>query len=281
MDSISLSGRATDIVRRGLGLQTRSDTVNPSSPNVAEVSTALEQESTTRAETITDFNSLYDGTTTPGTAAANGRSDIGGYNQEGRKCVMYLPASIQVQDRVTYSNTDLGIVGAGIRTGLLSGQSGSEIVGGAFSNLASTMGDIGSILFGGNNAIQNEEAAQVAALRMTPGVASGAISSATGVAINPNKRALLSGPEIRSFTFAFRLIPTSAAEAESIERIIQFFREEMYPDVVQQFGINAAFRYPSIFDIVLRYKSSDGRYHKVATGILPVSYTHLTLPTKA
>ena len=112
MDSISLSGRATDIVRRGLGLQTRSDTVNPSSPNVAEVSTALEQESTTRAETITDFNSLYDGTTTPGTAAANGRSDIGGYNQEGRKCVMYLPASIQVQDRVTYSNTDLGIVGA-------------------------------------------------------------------------------------------------------------------------------------------------------------------------
>lgn len=186
----------------------------------------------------------------------------------GRKCTMYLPASVQVQDRVTYSNTDLGLLGAGVRAGVMSGQSGGEILGGAFNQLKETGGSIIDLLFGGTS-VSGQETAQIAAMRLLPGTASGAISSATGIALNPNKRALLSGPEIRAFTYTFKMIPTSQAEAESIEKIIQFFREEMYPDKIEQFGISAAYRYPSIFDIVMRYRTSAGKYKKVATGILP------------
>lgn len=186
----------------------------------------------------------------------------------GRKCTMYLPASVQVQDRVTYSNTDLGLLGAGVRAGVMSGQSGGEILGGAFNQLKETGGSIIDLLFGGTS-VSGQETAQIAAMRLLPGTASGAISSATGIALNPNKRALLSGPEIRAFTYTFKMIPTSQAEAESIEKIIQFFREEMYPDKIEQFGISAAYRYPSIFDIIMRYRTSAGKYKKVATGILP------------
>jgi hypothetical protein len=186
----------------------------------------------------------------------------------GRKCTMYLPASIQVQDRVTYSNTDLGLLGAGVRAGVMSGQSGGELIGGAFNQIKETGGSIVDLMFGGTS-VSGQETAQIAAMRLLPGTASGAISSATGVALNPNKRALLSGPEIRAFTYTFKMIPTSQAEAEAIEKIIQFFREEMYPDKIEQFGISAAYRYPSIFDIIMRYRTSAGKYKKVATGILP------------
>lgn len=186
---------------------------------------------------------------------------------DGRKCTLYLPGAIQIQDRVTYSNVDLGVLGAGIRQGILSDKSAGEIIADVGAGIRDTFGSLISSLSSG---VATEEA-QVAALRVfgASSKVSGAISSATGVALNPNRRAVLSGPELRSFSFSFRLVPTSQAEAESIEKIIQFFREEMYPDAVEAAGISASFRYPSVFDIIMRYRTADGRYKKVATQLLP------------
>jgi len=186
---------------------------------------------------------------------------------DGRKCTLYLPGAIQIQDRVTYSNVDLGVLGAGIRQGILSNKSAGEIISDVGAGIRDTFGSLISSLRSG---VASEEA-QVAALRVfgASSKVSGAISSATGVALNPNRRAVLSGPELRSFSFSFRLVPTSQAEAESIEKIIQFFREEMYPDAVEAAGISASFRYPSLFDIIMRYRTADGRYKKVATQLLP------------
>ena len=115
------------------------------------------------------------------------------------------------------------------------------------------------------------EEAQIAAQRVfgSTSAVGGAISSATGVSLNPNRRAVLSGPEIRNFAFTFRLIPTSPAEGNAVEKIIQFFREEMYPEAVETAGVSAAFRYPSIFDITMRYRTATGQYRKVATQLLP------------
>ena len=60
-------------------------------------------------------------------------------------------------------------------------------------------------------------------------------------------------------------------EAEEITKIIKFFREEMYPAamIAGNTGISAAFRYPSVFDIKMKYKTSDGIYKDVATKLLP------------
>lgn len=191
------------------------------------------------------------------------RNNIG----SGRKCTLYLPGAIQIQDRVTYSNVDLGVLGAGIRQGILSNKSAGEIISDVGAGIRDTFGSIISSLRTG----ATSEEAQVAALRVfgASSRVSGAISSATGVALNPNRRAVLSGPELRSFSFSFKLVPTSQAEAESIEKIILFFREEMYPDAVEAAGISASFRYPAVFDIIMRYRTADGRYKKVATQLLP------------
>jgi len=196
------------------------------------------------------------------------REDLG--PQRKRKCVLYLPSAIQIQDRVSYTNFDLGIIGAGIEAGISSGQSAAQLGAGALSNIAESLKSVAGLFTGTATNVEGEETlTSVAALRLTGGRFSGAIQSAAGVALNPNKRAILSGPDLRNFSFSFKLIPTSQAEAESIKAIVQFFREEMYPEAVEQFGVSAAYRYPSIFDIILRYRTAAGDYKKVATKILP------------
>ena len=187
----------------------------------------------------------------------------------GRKCTLYLPAAIQIQDKVSYSNIDLGVLGSTIRQGLVSDASVRDMASAVGTEIKNTFGSLISSLQQGGVS----EEAQVAALKVFGGssAVSGAISTTTGIALNPNRRSMLQGPELRNFTFTFKLIPTSPAEAESIEKIIQFFREEMYPDAVEtgDTGVSAVFRYPALFDIVMRYRTANGGYKKVATQLLP------------
>lgn len=184
-----------------------------------------------------------------------------------RKCTLYLPGAIQIADKVSYSNVDLGVLGATVRAGITSGRSGREILG----DIGVGIRDTFTNLIGSLKAGAGTEEAQIAAQRVfgSTSAVGGAISSATGVSLNPNRRAVLSGPEIRNFAFTFRLIPTSPAEGNAVEKIIQFFREEMYPEAVETAGVSAAFRYPSIFDITMRYRTATGQYRKVATQLLP------------
>lgn len=181
----------------------------------------------------------------------------------GRTCSLYLPQSIQFADRIEYTNVDLGIVGAGIAQGIASGLTGKEILTKA---AGATLPDFESLQDAFFVGVQSE-AAQVAALRASrrvSGGATGAIETTTGVTLNPNRRSTLRGVGLRQFRFAFKMIPTSQDEAEMIKGIVQFFREEMYPEARFISNISAAYRFPSKFEIKLSY---DGK--KVATGILP------------
>ena len=181
----------------------------------------------------------------------------------GRKCALYLPASIQFQDRVEYTNIDLGIVGASTAAGIASGMSGKDIlkaIGGA------ALPDFESVQDAFNQGL-GSEAAQVAALRVARNVSSGvqgAIETTTGIALNPNRRSTLKGVGLRQFRFAFKMIPTTAEEANMITSIVQFFREEMYPEARYISSISAAYRFPSKFTIKLSYDKK-----RVATRILP------------
>lgn len=186
----------------------------------------------------------------------------------GRKCTLYLPMSMGFQDRVSYNNVDLGILGAGLEAGLNAGGDLLPALKNAFFNSFSGIGD--AINYG-----LGSPGAQIAALRVASKLNTGgaaAISSTTGIALNPNKRSILAGPEIRTFRFTFKMIPDSHEEAEEVKKIVRFFREEMYPESQREAGINAAFRYPSIFDIQMKYKGKD-----VATYIKPSYLTDVAV----
>ena len=53
------------------------------------------------------------------------------------------------------------------------------------------------------------------------------ISRATGQVLNPNQELLLEGPTLRSFSFAFDLVPRYAAEGEEILQMIRFLKKSM------------------------------------------------------
>lgn len=179
-----------------------------------------------------------------------------------RKCRLYLPSTIQFQDQVSYSNIDLGILGASAATALGSGANAAQLARAVGGEIVSSFTDLQYAF-----SSLTTEAAQVAALRVARRLnteVTGAIETETGIAINPNKRASLRGPEIRTFRFTFKLIPNSAEEAREVKRIIQFFREEMYPDNNDDYGVSTALRFPSTFNIDMYYDDK-----RVATKILP------------
>lgn len=187
-------------------------------------------------------------------------------NIGNRQCVLYLPNAIQFQDRVSHGEVDLGLLGAGVRAGIMNNQS----IGSIAANVGNSVLETGKSLLAGlaGGAISNDETLQVALQRVTSGGLNGAITSASGIALNPNKRSVLQGVGLRNFSFTFSMIPSSPDEARSIEAIVKFFREEMYPEAVQQLGISAAYKYPSIFEIDMKYRTPDGKMKRVGTKIL-------------
>ena len=190
------------------------------------------------------------------------------YIGKGRTCRLYLPNALQFQDTVSYTNIDLGILGNAIEQGLQSNQTGMQMLSNAYGTITESFEALPELLRKG----AQTEAAQIALLRLSRRVSSevsGAVSTTTGIAINPNRRSMLQGPNLRSFRFTFKMIPTSPDEARSVKSIIQFFREEMYPEQTNNFGVSAALRYPSEFHIKLLYKTNLGKVKNVATGILP------------
>jgi len=163
---------------------------------------------------------------------------------------LYLMQQLQFNDVAKYNNIDLGIGGAALQQGLQNGQgvlgagirTGSEIFG-AFTN-------------GGAGAVGSSAMARLAASVVTSSindVAGGAVRLATQTTVNPNARTLFEAPEIRIFTFTFKLIPTSKVEAEAIKSIVAFFRKEVYPTEILAAGISVGYEFPNKFEIKVKY----------------------------
>jgi len=176
---------------------------------------------------------------------------------------LYLPPQMQFTDGIEYSNADLGTGGAAAASALRSGANASGVVG---AMLSGALPDLDSVMEGLRGSL-GSETASLAALRTIGRVsqtASDVISTATGVALNPNRRTALRGVAVRTFVFTFNLIPSTRQEAESIKAIINFFRSEMYPEDIEIGGIAVGYKFPNKFRISMQY---DGR--PIAHGILP------------
>lgn len=179
----------------------------------------------------------------------------------GRRVSLYLPVGLQYRDNVAYDNMDLGGMGGAAEAGL---KSGSGAISAMVDNFKSTMS-------AGLGGAANKDVAKLAAVKLTsalPDEVQGAFRSAAGVATNPNTRVLFKSVGLREFSFAFKFIATSSAEAEEIKEIIKLFRTELYPENINlSVGgseISIGYRFPNKFQINVEY---DGE--EVATRIKP------------
>lgn len=185
------------------------------------------------------------------------------YNSKASAPVtLYLPQAINIADTVNYETINLGIMGAGALAGV---QSGAGFIEAAYNELSKAGKSALDISLGRKK--MSAELAALASVRLannSPGdTVRGVVGSALGVAVNPNTRSLFKSVNLREFTFTFKMIASSAAEANQIEQIIKIFRTELYPEDIKTGNVSVGYIFPNKFDIIMTYKGQ-----RVATRFL-------------
>jgi hypothetical protein len=84
----------------------------------------------------------------------------------------------------------------------------------------------------------------------------GLLSRVGGGILNPNMELLFQGPQLRPFTFDFRLSPRNNAEAKTVKKIIRYFKQNMS---VKTTADGIFLKAPNIFKI--KYYNGDKNEH--------------------
>lgn len=171
-------------------------------------------------------------------------------------CKMYMPSSIVFQDGVSYSTADLGFIGGAASAGMANGQGMIEsLASGGFQSLGN--------LYDALKGSVSQDAARLGATRVAGmagknGVIDGAVRGTLRTSPVANMTMLFDKPQLRTFSFSFKMQPVSEREARMVARIVKFFRTELYPDAFNTDtlgGISVPFgyRFPNEIKISLHY----------------------------
>ncbi len=138
---------------------------------------------------------------------------------------LYMPSGLQFQDSASYNNIDLGVIQAA--KSLVQQKDGTNVLGNGLT----------------------EDQISVAGLKLADKLGAdqsltGATALGQGIAFNPQTALAFEGVNLRTFSFAFTLVPESEKDSKSIRNIESFFRKYLYPEVT---GFVA--KYPPIFSI--------------------------------
>jgi hypothetical protein len=85
------------------------------------------------------------------------------------------------------------------------------------------------------------------------------VTRSAGVVMNPNMELLFGGPSLRPFSFNFQLSPRSAKEAQSVIKIIRFFKQGM--SAIRSKS-NLFLKSPHTFQIRYKHRGRQGQEHK-------------------
>lgn len=167
------------------------------------------------------------------------------------RAVLYMPPGFEIQDGVQYDNYDFNLVREGAR------QLTQAVTNGGFRGGAQAVQNgIGSVLDaitrGGSQDGAEEVFRKAAAIgaNYLPGLGE-AVRAGAQMRSNPNTQSVFQGVAMRTFSFNFKMQPTSEPEAEQIRRIVKFFRYHMYPEQVDRIF----YKFPTKFLVTLRYKN--------------------------
>jgi len=185
-------------------------------------------------------------------------------NYSGQRVSLYLPQAISFRDAADYQGAELGIIGATAEASINQGDNIGQTIASAARQSLSTFND----LMVGRTGL-DQEAARLASARIARqfgGETGGNVAGSTlRVAVNPNKRTLFRAVNLREFSFQFKMIANSANEAEEIDKIIKFFRTELYPSTTGGGTELIGYNFPNLFDIGITYNNQ-----QVATKFKPV-----------
>ena len=171
---------------------------------------------------------------------------------------MYMPAQVSVKYNAKYNDQEIGVLT-------------STIV-----DAAQILGDEGSIDKAKLEATAKDTgvALEKAAVGMVGDLAPGlkglkeAAEMRKGVISSDRMELVFQGIDKRSFSYEFKMMPRSQAEADEIKKIINAFKFNMLPDMpngLQSRQMNV----PNTFDIQYMYQNAENNYlHKISTCFL-------------
>ena len=166
---------------------------------------------------------------------------------------LYMPQAINISDQVNYNNgSAIGPSGAAATAAI---NAGGGLGAGLSAFLSDAVGFIGDA-FG--TAANDPGLRRLALARAAQALPTGqSINNATAlgfqVTVNPNTRVLFEGVIIREFQFQFDFYPVSFNEAQVVQKIVKFFRTELYPSTIgRQVGVPIGFNFPHVFEIKFR-----------------------------
>jgi len=191
----------------------------------------------------------------------NKLTDLRAYRDDKASAIaLFLPASLVYNDNVAYSDVNLGSKGLTAIGGMNAGKS---ITGSLAKGVAEGVENIFNLLSGQLSG----QAAQLAAARAAqfiPGEGlKGAASIGLQTGLNPGTRILFEKPNIRQFTFQFKLIPTSEQEANTIQQIIKEFRYQMYPREIDIKNIPIGYEFPNTYRISFKFAGGTLKIPKI------------------
>ena len=135
-------------------------------------------------------------------------------------CILPIPGGISDSNQVSWNQENMdpiAIAKANLALGLIMrGKEGGEEAAG---NIIETLKGENSLGEAGGNVIAGAAS----------GTGSQLLTRRTGAILNPNMELLFQGPQLRDFTFQFKLSPRSSKEAEEVIKIIRFFKQGMAP----------------------------------------------------
>ena len=157
-------------------------------------------------------------------------SDMGGFEKRSHtnfvdrkilgSVILPIPGGITETSSVDWGDSQMGPLQAAIANLALNAMMGkNEKVNAQVNNAA-------EVLQSETGALKSAVGAGI--LEMATGTAAGGIlTRQTGAIMNPNMELLFRKPMLRPFSFSFKLSPRSKQEAQSVVRIIRFFKQGM------------------------------------------------------
>ena len=181
-----------------------------------------------------------------------GGTGRGGFTQANiiGSCVLPVPAGIGDQNSVSWSDGNIDPVKMAMASATLTAIE---------KGLEEGAKDVGkSLKKAGEN---KDEVRQGLAAIIASGatdIGKQALQRGSGQVINPNMELLFNGPAMRSFSFSFKLSPRSTREAQTVVKIIKFFKQGMSPIRSES---NYFLKAPHTFQLEYKQGGPNGRDH--------------------
>jgi len=169
---------------------------------------------------------------------------------------LYMPAQISLQHQANYGEAEIGALVAGGMNALNTMSKGLSMTDAALKIGKEGLGNAGDAL--GLAALDALDAT------IAPG-ARAALEISRGKITNNRTEMQFEGVQRRDFNFNFKMLPTSAEEARTIEEIVTLFRFHSMPEIDVEETDGRTMIPPSTFDIEY---FPNTHLHKISTSIL-------------